>query len=649
MQASLQPLVSLPVGVLTKQSFRHQASLFWHAHQRVYGDRARDLTKVLWVENNLVNEPRETDHSWLMDLGAPYSIAKPYYEIFDCPSHGVNVPLNIQAALVQVINDYHPDQLIEVLDCDMLHLREAPVFSVADDEILVDPIYESWHLHSRGKHRDVIAKYLKHGDQYFNGGFVPIIGRAGTIKKILNNWIEIHIDIVQRDFPDKIKWWAGMYALQAACENAQVTMRGLDATYIPGKNQLSESHHIAHYSVDKIFDKKKAGWPFLEVKAFPSNIYYDCIKDWLVTQQPAELKLDMLEDRWKHWIAKCLLMEHSDESIIANLSAKGYSSELILDEIEKAKNDPYLRGAHDVFKRETSKLEDTSFNKDKALNNQAWLLKTYQKLAAMDDSFGEVPRIAAPSREEFVNRFVSMNRPVILQGAMEEWPAYQKWDLDYFNQSHGETLISIQDGRESDPHYERNQKFFRRECRFADFIARLKATESSNDFYMTAGNMGQHRETLARIFADSDSVNIGDGYLRGDAEGSLWIGPKGTITPLHFDMVNNLFCQIRGRKRVRLVPSWSLPWVYNDYHVYSDVDAANPDFTVHPLFENATVFDFIVNPGEILFIPVGWWHHLVSLDISISLTRKNLALPKSNSFGAGFIKESRNFQIGRVE
>lgn len=649
MESYLQPLISLPVGVLIKQSFRHQASLFWYAHQQVYGDEARNRAKVLWVENNLETEPRETDLSWLTHLGAPFAVTKPYYEVFDCPSHGVNVPLNIQAALAQVIDDYHPDQLIEILDCDMLHLRSAPSFAVTNDEILVDPIYESWHLHSRGQHRDVIAKYLKHGDHYFNGGFVPIIGRAGTLKKILQGWIDIHIDILQRSFPEKIKWWAGMYALQAACENAQVTMRGLDATYIPGKNQLAESHHIAHYSVDKIFDKKKPGWPYLDVSEFPSNIYYEFIRQWLHTQEPLKPKLEKLEDRWKHWIAKCLLMEHSDDSIVANLSAKGYSTELVADEIEKARKDPYLRGALDVFKRETSKLEDVSFEKEKARNNQAWLLKTYQKLASMDETFGEVPRIGVPSRKEFVNRFVSMNRPVILQGAMEQWPAYQKWDLDYFNETHGDALVSIQDGRDSDPQYERNQKYLRSECRFSDFIARLKTTDSSNDFYMTAGNMGNHRGALAKIFADSDNVNIGDGYLQGPAEGSLWIGPKGTITPLHFDMVNNLFCQIRGRKRVRLVPSWSLPWVYNDYHVYSDVDAADPDFEVHPLFKNVTVFDFVVNPGEILFIPVGWWHHLVSLDVSISLTRKNLALSKSNSFGAGFIKDSKNFQLGRVK
>lgn len=649
MNTTLSPMISLPVGVLTKQSFRHQASLFWYAQKRVYGDQAAARTRILWVENNLIDEPREKDRSWLEELGAPYIVAKPYYEAFDCSSHGVNVPLNIQAALAHVIDDYHPDQLLEVLDCDMLHLRKAPDFDIGEDEILVDPIYEAWHLHSKGKHQEIIAEYLQHNQKYYNGGFVPIIGRAKTLKKILQRWIDVHIHIVQRDLPDKIKWWAGMYALQVACENHKVSMKGLDATYIPGKNDLQEHHHIAHYSVDKVFNKKTPQWPFIEPSTFPKNIYYQCIGSWLLEQSSSTPEVFVMEDRWKHWIAKCLMMGHSAESIVANLQEKGYGKGLIEREIQEAKQHPYLRGAQEVYEREKAKLEEVNFEKEKALSNQKWLLKTYEKLASMDASYGEIQRIEAPPFDEFVSRYVGQNRPVIIQGAMEEWPAYLKWDIDYFASLHGDAIVSIQDGRDADPQYERNQKFFRSDCRFSDFIARLKATDSSNDFYMTAGNMGQHRESLPKIFADSDNVNIGDGYLHGAPEGSLWIGPKGTVTPLHFDMVNNLFCQIRGRKRVRLVPSWSLPWVYNDYHVYSDVDALEPDFSKHPLFEKATVFDFVVNPGEILFIPVGWWHHLVSLDISISLTRKNLALSKGNSFGAGFVKESLNFRVGKIE
>ncbi|NKB33163.1 MAG: hypothetical protein GKR91_08700 [Pseudomonadales bacterium] len=649
MSASSQSLISLPVAVLTKQSFRYQASLFWYSHRTVYGDDAFHRARILWVEKNLESEAHPTDITWLDDMGAPYTVTKPFYEFYACPSLGVNVPLNIQAAVAQVIDDYEPEQLLEILDCDMLHLRPAPTMELGDDEIYVDSVYEDWHLKSLGECREIISPYFKNNGAYYNGGFVPIIGKAKTLKKLLDSWAQIHIEIVNSDIADRLKWWAGMYALQAACENCQVEMKDINGTFIPGKNELRDSHYIAHYSVDKVFDKKKRGWPFLNKADFPNNIYYDRIIRWLDSQPKSEDPATDMEDKWRHWIAKCLMMEHPEEAIAASLVEKGYAKDLVAEEIARAKENPYFKGASEVFQRETAKLEDQSHEEWKASNNQAWLLGVYEKLSRLDESFGEIERISPPPFKEFVANYLSKNRPVILSGAMEEWPAYQKWSLDYFRQCHGNSVVSIQDGREGDPHYERNQKFHRSETKFAKFLDRLESTESSNDFYMTAGNMSEHRDSLAKIFADCESLNIGDGYLEGQPDGSLWIGPRGTITPLHFDMINNLFCQIVGRKRVRMVPSWSMPWVYNDYHVYSDVDAAEPDLAIHPLFENATVYDFVINPGELLFIPVGWWHHLESLDITISLTRKNLAARVGSAFGTGFIRESQNFQIGQVD
>jgi len=254
MNSQDQTIISLPVAVLTKQSFWHQASLFWYSHKEVYGDDAYNRARVLWVEKNLESEPHAKNILWLDDMGAPYTVTKPFYDFYDCPSQGVNVPLNIQAAVAQVIDDYEADEILEILDCDMFHLRAVPSMEINDNEIYVDSIYESWHLHALGEHRDLISPYFQNNGAYYNGGFVPIIGKASTIKKILGPWAQIHIDFVKSDIPDRLKWWAGMYALQAACENCQVEMKDINGTYIPGKNELQNSHYIAHYSVDKVWE-----------------------------------------------------------------------------------------------------------------------------------------------------------------------------------------------------------------------------------------------------------------------------------------------------------------------------------------------------------------------------------------------------------
>lgn len=361
-----------------------------------------------------------------------------------------------------------------------------------------------------------------------------------------------------------------------------------------------------------------------------------------------------MDNKWRHWIAKCLTTGRSDDYISTHLESKGYSRADYDLELMAAKEHPYIKGAIEVYTRDAgpsiprTMAGDEQFYVEKALNNQQWLLHNFEKMARLEEDFGTIGRIKAPSFDDFVSQYISKNRPVIITDAMHDWVPKQKWSFEYFRETHSDAVVGIQDGRESDPHYEQNQRFLRTEVRFGDFLNRIDATESSNDFYMTAGNMGSHRQALHKLFEDAAEIDIRGEYFDFPAEGSLWIGPRGTVTPLHFDMINNFFCQIIGRKRVRLVPSWSLPWVYNEYHVYSEVDAANPDIGLYPEFEKATVFDFIVEPGEVLFIPLGWWHHLESLDPTVSITRKNLKVRLKESYGDGFIKESRLFTPGQA-
>ena len=59
------------------------------------------------------------------------------------------------------------------------------------------------------------------------------------------------------------------------------------------------------------------------------------------------------------------------------------------------------------------------------------------------------------------------------------------------------------------------------------------------------------------------------------------------------------------------------------------------------------MYDFVVYPGEVLFIPMGWWHHLESLEPTVSLTRKRLNHAGNNAYGGGFIQESKNFAWGK--
>ena len=56
----------------------------------------------------------------------------------------------------------------------------------------------------------------------------------------------------------------------------------------------------------------------------------------------------------------------------------------------------------------------------------------------------------------------------------------------------------------------------------------------------------------------------------------------------------------------------------------SQVDVLNPDYEKHPLFREARPLRVMVNQGETLLFPTGWWHTTQIHEPSISLGRCHL-------------------------
>ncbi len=107
-----------------------------------------------------------------------------------------------------------------------------------------------------------------------------------------------------------------------------------------------------------------------------------------------------------------------------------------------------------------------------------------------------------------------------------------------------------------------------------------------------------------------------------DALMSVWIGNRTRIAA-HYDLPDNLACVAVGHRRFTLFPPDQLNNLYIgplDYtpagQSISLVDFAKPDFARFPRFatalEHAQVAE--LGPGDALFIPSMWWHHVEALD-----------------------------------
>ena len=111
----------------------------------------------------------------------------------------------------------------------------------------------------------------------------------------------------------------------------------------------------------------------------------------------------------------------------------------------------------------------------------------------------------------------------------------------------------------------------------------------------------------------------------------FWIGPSGTVTPLHCDYDDNIFAQIWGSKRIFLSPPHHEEFLYtkeaNAILFGSPVDPEVPDFDKFPLARQALMIECIVNPGDMLYVPAGWYHQVRALTFSLSSNRWARGMP----------------------
>lgn len=317
-------------------------------------------------------------------------------------------------------------------------------------------------------------------------------------------------------------------------------------------------------------------------------------------------------------LAEGLALGEEDGVLHARLVAAGVSAAAAKYEVERLTRDPMAA----MLRRQAARMA-----------KQGWLLANQQRLA-FEAGFvlGELTR---PDPDVFYRYYYEANRPAKLSGIIDHWPALQRWSLDHLAQVAGNAVVEAQVERERDPNYELDKDDHRRLIRFGELIDWLRKDEPSNDIYLTAYNSGSNAAALAPLWDDMAPIDLLQARTR---DGFFWLGPRGTLTPWHHDLTNNLLVQVVGRKRVRLAPPWALARMRNSRHCFSDwgnepLAAGEGDGDTPPVLEA------VIGPGEAIFLPVGWWHQVEALDLSASMSftsfrRPNVHVEDYASYGA---------------
>lgn len=275
---------------------------------------------------------------------------------------------------------------------------------------------------------------------------------------------------------------------------------------------------------------------------------------------------------------------------------------------------------YEMKRAEADPVVDAAMRLRRQLAKRDWTLQMQGRLAAVRADGLSIPTVAAIEPRRFFEEFYAANRPVVLTGLIDHWPALTKWSLDYLDEKVGNALVELQAERGKAADYERAKDNHKRGTRLRSVTAAMRKVDASNDFYITAYNDTNNKIVLAKLWDDLGPVSILQ--PSGGRDGFFWMGPKGTLTPFHHDLTNNLLVQVMGRKRCRLVPAWEVSRMKNSQHCFSDRSPADWDEADPSL---PPVLECTIGPGDALFLPIGWWHHVEALDNSISMSFTNFA------------------------
>lgn len=213
--------------------------------------------------------------------------------------------------------------------------------------------------------------------------------------------------------------------------------------------------------------------------------------------------------------------------------------------------------------------------------------------------------------------------PAHLVGFVRNWPAFGKWSPEWFAQRFGEVEVEVMGDLVRHPDYPLEPEHNRRTMSLGAFAAAVEREPGSAETYLVAQNRALLRPELFELHDDlvfdPDWFDPADPSDPSDRV-SLWMGPRGTVTPLHHDLESLLLAQLYGDKRVTLVSPAETSRLYSDGGGYSRVDVESPDLRRFPAFAAVPTTEVHLRAGDALFLPAGWWHHVRALSPSISLS-----------------------------
>ncbi|KSA13153.1 cupin-like domain-containing protein [Maribacter dokdonensis] len=238
----------------------------------------------------------------------------------------------------------------------------------------------------------------------------------------------------------------------------------------------------------------------------------------------------------------------------------------------------------------------------------------------------DIPRVKNITKDDFIENYFKPQKPVVLEQAIADWPAFTKWNLDYMKEVAGDITVPLYDNRpvqHKDGFNEPHAKM-----KMADYVDLLKKEPTKYRIFLW--NILKEVPALQKDYAFPD---FGLRLLKGLP--MLFFGGRDSYTFMHYDidLANIFHFHFDGEKEVVLFPQSETKRLYKVPHsliTHESIDFSNPDYQKWPALRHANGFKTTLKHGEVLYMPEGFWHYMKYITPGFSMSLRALARNPKN-------------------
>jgi len=234
-----------------------------------------------------------------------------------------------------------------------------------------------------------------------------------------------------------------------------------------------------------------------------------------------------------------------------------------------------------------------------------------------------VPRVKNISKADFIAQYYKTQKPVLIEGLTKDWPADEKWTLDYIQERSGNQIVPLYN---NEPAKDKESVYApKKEMKLYDYIEILKTqpTDLRIFFYEILKKMPE-------LLNDFVYPDIGLKFFK--KLPALFFGGGESKVFMHYDidLPDSMHFHFDGHKSVTLFSPEQTKYLYRvpySIHNLESIDMDNPDFEKYPALQYAEGIQADMKHGDALYMPSGYWHYIKYLDGGFSMTLR--ALPRS--------------------